>query len=179
MPENDKSWMKPEEALSRFKKPKEYQIGNQQTGASKQSSRYGFVIKNIGFLIAEKTLSEVVKNPSVYPVPNTRKWMKGLINLRGNLVPVYDLPLLTGLSSEESTSENLLVLGKGNGAIGVLIEGVPRSCDADAWQSLSRVPCELGGLEEHVNRSYSDNNIVWVDFNEQSYFESLKESMAV
>lgn len=179
MPDHAKSWLTPEEALTRFKKPQTSLLNQQDVIQTESSSRYGFVIKNIGFLIAEKTLSEVVKNAHIFPIPNSQSWMRGLINLRGNLVPVYDLPLMTGLKDEMSQIDNLLVLGKGAESIGLLIDRLPQTCDISQWQKLSHTPCLLEGLEEYVTEAYSNNDIVWVDFNENEYFESVKQQIAL
>ncbi len=179
MTDNSQNWLKPEEALTRFKKPKDSLLKKQESEVSNKTQRYGFVINNIGFLIAEKTLSEVVKNAKIFPIPNTKKWMRGLVNLRGNLVPVYDLPVLTGLSEELSSIDNLLVLGGGSESVAVLIDRLPRTCDTSEWQMLPSVPCQLAGLEDHVTESYSAQDTIWVNFNEKAYFENIKNQVAI
>lgn len=179
MADDSKNWLKPEEALTRFKKPKDSLLKKQESESSNKTQRYGFVIKNIGFLIAEKTLSEVIKNAKIFPLPNTKKWMRGLVNLRGNLVPVYDLPVLTGLSKDLSPIDNLLVLGNGSESVAVLIDNLPRTCNTSQWQVLPNVPCQLAGLEDHVTESYSSQDTIWVNFNEKAYFENIKEQMAI
>lgn len=172
-------WLKPEDALSRFKKPEISLLNKQDSGYKTKSSRYGFVIENMGFLIAENTLSEIVKNTKICPLPNTKVWMRGLINIRGNLVPVYDFSILLGLSNENNRYNNLLVLGKGSQSIGILIDSLPRPYDIDSWQKLSQLPCNLAGFEEHVIEAYTSEDVVWMDFNQESYFESIKHKVVM
>ena len=173
------SWLKPEDALTRFKKPEVSLLNKQDSGYKYKSSRYGFVIESMGFLIAENTLSEIIKNTKICPLPNTKVWMKGLINIRGNLIPVYDFSVLLGLSNENDQYHNLLVLGKGSQSVALLIDTLPRPCDIDSWQKLSQLPCHLAGLEEHVVDAYASDDIVWMDFNQESYFESIKHQLVM
>jgi len=169
--------LKPEEALKKFKKPETSLLNRQEEGAKDDINQYGFIIDKVGFLIAEKTLCEIVTNTKIYPVPNTSSWMRGLINLRGNLIPVYDFSVLIGLADGKSECSNLLVLGKGSDSVAILISSLPRSCDVKKWKKLSHIPCHLSGFEEHVTDAYSSNDIVWMDFNYKEYFDSLKEKI--
>ena len=179
MTDKANNWLKPEEALSRFKKPENVLLNKQESVFTEQALRYGFVINNMGFLIAENTLSEVVKNTKIYPIPHTKTWMRGLINLRGNLVPVYDFCLLLGLSNEKSQYDNLLVLGKDSHSVGLIIENIPKSYDIGDWQKLVQIPYHLAGLEDHVINAYSYEDIIWMDFNHEDYFESIKDQVVV
>lgn len=49
-----------------------------------------------------------VKN--VTSVPNSQEYVKGLINVRGNVVPLIDLSLLLQIESVESTKQRLIIL---------------------------------------------------------------------
>lgn len=169
----------PESALSRFKKPENLLINEHAEGKKKAINRYGFIIENIGLLISENTLSEVVRNKNICSLPNTKKWMKGLINIRGNLVPVYDLALLLGLTSDTSSYNNILVLGKGSRSVAVVIEGLPRPCDVSGWNKMPDFPCDITGLKDHVIEVYMSGEIVWMDFNQHSFFESIKRKVVM
>jgi len=173
------SWLKPEEALSRFSEPQKTLLNKKDSDFKEKVTRYGFVIENIGFLIAENTLSEVVKNTKIYPIPNTRNWMKGLVNLRGNLVPVYDFSVLLGLVTENNQYNNLLILGKDSLSVGVLIGGLPRPCNIEDWQKLEELPSGVAGLEDYVSEAYLADDIVWMDFDQRRYFESIKQQVVV
>lgn len=175
-PQND-NWLKPEEALTRFKKPQASLLAENEVDLNSKTHRYGFIINNIGFLIDDSTLAEVVKNARVFPVPNTKEWLKGLINLRGNLVPVYDLPIMTGLVEESYGNENLIVLGSGVNSVAIVLEKLPKSCEVSQWEKMDKVPCGLNGLEEYVTEVYTAENKVWINFDESKYFESVKSQV--
>ena len=179
MVDKTNNWMSPEEALSRFNKPTATKLSRQDEGNKSQISRYGFVIDNMGFLIAENTLSEVVKNLQIYPIPNTQIWMKGLVNLRGNLVPVYDFSNLLGLEADKNEARNLLVLGNDALSVAVLIDKLPRPCDVASWEKIDVLPRQLPGIEEYIEDAYLSDDIVWMDFDQKGYFESIKQQVAI
>jgi len=179
MTDTENNWLDPESALSRFKKPENLLINEQVDGEKSKINRYGFVIENMGFLISENTLSEIVRNKNICPLPNTKRWMKGLINIRGNLVPVYDLSLLLGLTSGDSNYNNILVLGKGSHSVAIVIEGLPRPCNINDWSKMADFPCDISGLKDHVVEAYMSEDVVWMDFNQQSFFESIKRKVVM
>ncbi len=174
-------WMKPEEALSRYKRKSLY-LETKEDGVYQGAvARYGYIVKDMGFMISKNTLCEVVKFPEIYHLPNTKKWLCGLVNIRGNLVPVFDFSLLIGVTNEPASYENLLVLGSGERAIGVLIDAVPIMCDIENIKEIKKIKNRMNGLEEYVEKTYIDNKngIVWMDINERKYFESVKDEVCV
>lgn len=53
---------------------------------------------------------EVVGMQNIDPVPRTPVFMKGVINLRGKIVPVIDLRLKFGMESAEYTNETCIIV---------------------------------------------------------------------
>lgn len=137
-----------------------------------QQIRYGFRMGNLGFLIGADTVSEIVEQAIVYPIPQIPPWLVGLINLRGNLVPVFDLKLCLGLESAIQRKHYLLVLDEGDDAVGLFIENLPQP--VSAGRKLVRLPPLPVALQQHVAEAYSLNNDIWVEFNHREFFESLK-----
>ena len=86
----------------------------------RRRARYGFWIGDFGLLIDQDTTSEVLERWVIYPLPNVPAWFFGLINLRGNLVPIFDVKQF--LQLEEGTREKrwLLILDQGEGTVGFL-----------------------------------------------------------
>jgi len=78
-----------------------------------QAARLGVRIANRGYLVDMTSVGEVVPLASIARVPWTRPWFRGLANVRGRLVGVYDLPQMAGeepLRDEQALQ--LLVLGE-------------------------------------------------------------------
>ncbi|VAW60292.1 hypothetical protein MNBD_GAMMA11-2386 [hydrothermal vent metagenome] len=179
MNNQSENWLNPEDALSRFATPQLDAFDNDTSLHTEETQLYGFSIGHIGFLIAQNTFSEIVKNVSIYPVPNTKNWMRGLINLRGNLVPVYDLSLLLGYSKEKTRDTNLLILGKDSISVGILINRLPKHCNIAEWDIISDIPEHLSSLEAYVIKAYSSDEKIWLELNHSEYFKSIKEQIAL
>lgn len=170
--------MLPEDALNRFDKPDTALLGLDLSAHDYEQPRYGFKIDGIGFLISSETLCEVMKNFNVYPIPNTKQWMRGLVNLRGNLIPVFDLSMLLGLSEDPMSHDNLLIIDKGPETVGILIDSMPQPCDMRGWTVLSHIPKLPAGLSEVITNAYSIDEMIWLDFNHKEFFKNVMDSVS-
>lgn len=171
------SLLPPEEALNRFQKPDAALLGLNLSHDDYHLPRYGFIVNGIGFMISSDILCEVVKNNKVYPIPNTRQWMKGLVNLRGNLIPVYDLALLLGLNDKPMQQGSLLVIDKGQNSVGILIDGLPQPCDIANWSKVTQIPKLPAGLTDYISGAYSADDVIWLDFIHNEFFKSVMNSV--
>jgi len=78
------------------------------------AARLGVRIGNRGYLVEMTSIGEVVPASAITRVPWTRPWFRGLANVRGRLVGVYDLSQIAGdepLRDEQAMQ--LLVLAEG------------------------------------------------------------------
>jgi twitching motility protein PilI len=74
-------------------------------------------------VIAE--VNEILTPPLLTQVPGTRRWLLGVANVRGNLVPAIDLrDVLEGERSVLTESSRVLVVRQHAGSVGLLIDEV-------------------------------------------------------
>ncbi len=169
-------WLPPIAALAHFEPPAGVlqMAAARQTHRQEQRARYGFRIDTLGLLIAPDAGSEVMLLPRVAPLPGAPAWFAGLVNVRGNLVPLYDLRALLDLGPRGPGREPLaLVLGGGENAVGVVIEGYP--VPLTSLRPLSRadvpaLPPALGGL---APGAYMQDDMVWLEFDHDAFFEAV------
>lgn len=161
--------LKPSMALGRFR-PAHGAVAGLKS-APRQRARYGFRIGDLGFLIGQDTVSEVVERSTVYVVPQTPRWLAGLINLRGNLVPVFDLPLCLGLEASNVDKRYLLVLDTGDDAVGLFVENMPQLAKTE--HSLAQSPPLPTALRAYVAAVYREGKILWLEFDHRGFFASL------
>lgn len=69
------------------------------SGAQTQASKLGVMIGETRWLLNLQEAGEIVSVGTVTPVPLTRDWFLGLINVRGNLVSVIDLARFRGMAA--------------------------------------------------------------------------------
>lgn len=61
----------------------------------------------------------------VRPVPNAPRWIKGVMNLRGTVVPVLDLRVRFGMSEEEYNQFTvIIVVSIGGKVVGLVVDAV-------------------------------------------------------
>lgn len=175
-------WLDPVEALNEFRPPEGYVLGAAEAGDARAQvadtglTRYGFRTGGVGLLIGAGVDSEVLDALPVSALPNTPAWLLGLINLRGNLVPVFDLVELLGLSRDPGHQRRMLILDEGERAVGVLIDRLPEV--PQLTRRLGSLPPLPGQLGEYVSDAYLSSESVWLEFDHRAFFASLSTHLA-
>ena len=87
-------WLLPSAALERFEPPAGMVVA---APVAEKRGRYGYQVDTLNFLIRQGCVSEVLQMTDIWTLPGAPRWLLGLVNLRSNLVPVFDLRMLFGL----------------------------------------------------------------------------------
>jgi len=138
--------------------------------------RYGFRIGNLNFLVNQFSMCEVVKKPVIYSIPNTPSWIQGLINLRGILVPVFNIKKHLGQETEDNNkNETLIVLDKGERAFATFIETLPDSMNLDdADFSQTSIPDDISEtLKRHVIEANEFKEEIWLEINYDALIKEM------
>ena len=118
-------------------------------------------------------LSEMVP---ITPVPAAPPWLKGLASLRGSVLPVVDLAVLGGIDVSSVPRPYLLVLGRGENAIAILIDGLPERFRLTA--SHGNAPhAAPEWLVRSVLQAYAQNDEVWLDLDCNCLLEDIAGHM--
>jgi len=73
---------------------------------------------------------EIIGLMDITTVPQTPEYMKGVINLRGKVIPVIDLRLKFGMPEEEHTQETcVIVVEVNNTSLGIIVDSVSEVSD--------------------------------------------------
>lgn len=81
-------------------------------------------------------------------IPHAPEYVRGVINLRGAVVPIVDLAQRLGLTVPEPTSRNVIIIAQIDGrTVGLLVDAVSDilSVSAEEVQSTPDVVSEKGG----------------------------------
>ncbi len=141
----------------------------------KLNIRYGFRLGKINFLVNEFSMSEVVKKPVIYSIPNTPSWIQGLINLRGILVPVLDLKKRIEQNDEKKRGDTLLVIDKGERAFATFIDALPDSINMDdADIKVITVPDNIPDiLKGYATEAFEIKEEVWLELNYDTFVKHM------
>ena len=98
-----------------------------------------FILAGEKYCIGVDRVREVVEFSRVTKLPNTRAYMKGLINLRGAGVPVVDLRIKFGMPEAESTRDTSIIVleileGSETKLIGAIADSVQEVIDLAAGE---------------------------------------------
>ncbi len=69
-------------------------------------------------------VQEIIRYTQPRPVASSDCWVRGVLNLRGRIVPVYDLAARLGVSSEVSEQSKIVIVETGNETTGVIVDEV-------------------------------------------------------
>lgn len=134
--------------------------------------RYGYKIADMNFLVPEDIVSEVIQMPNIFNLPNSPAWIEGLINIRGNIIPVMNVSKFLN-NSKTDKRKNILVLNKSdsNSTIAIIINGLPVSLEHN--DSKTTVAKYSESLLDYIDEGFRQNNADWVEFNPQKLFKTL------
>jgi len=103
-----------------------------------QTTQYlTFKLQDEIFALDIATVREVLDFTTVTKVPRTPDFMRGVINLRGSVVPVIDLRLKFGMTATEKTVNTCVIIvevkvNNESVILGVLADSVQEVMDLDA-----------------------------------------------
>ena len=119
---------------------------------------------------------EIINDHSITALPMVPHYVKGIINLRGSILPVIDIRLLMDREAEEYTSKTcIIVLNIDSVAIGIIVARVRQVIDID----LSEVqPIPLRNRQKLCNGMITlDSGEVAMSFDAEALVQSSSEAV--
>lgn len=134
----------------------------------------GFLLSGNHFAAPLSEVSEIVNTPRLTRVPGVPAWLRGVMNLRGRLVPVYDLQAF--LESDRAVSGfgnkfQVLVVSHGTFVSGVLVNrliGLLRFSEQDGRE---RPQDEDALLCPYIEGYYERKAALWRIFSIKQFVE--------
>jgi len=105
-----------------------------------QAAQYlTFVLGAETFAIGIMAIKEIIEYSSLTEVPMMPTYVRGVINLRGSVVPVLDLPVRFGKAASEVTKRTCIViteivLGSDRHVLGLVVDAVNAVLDIPAGE---------------------------------------------
>ena len=96
-----------------------------QAGAGARRELIAFRIADQEFCVDIMQVREIRGWTPATPLPRTPSFMKGVINLRGAVLPIVDLGARLGLTTSEPSARHvIMVVNVGGRTLGLLVEAV-------------------------------------------------------
>jgi twitching motility protein PilI len=145
--------------------------------AESAAIRYGYRIGDIGLLVGENVGCEVIPAPPIARIPTTPRWLLGVANLRGGLVPIFDLRALLEVPSGHKADDRFgLIFDRGEHAVGILVSEHPVSLTR--LEPLVQPPPLPAAVRDFVATAFHHGHSVWLEFDHRRFFESIAQHMS-
>ena len=141
-----------------------------------QWSGIGFSLLGLHFVIPMDELTEMLEIPAYTRLPGVHPWIKGVSNIRGRLLPLFDLAMFySGTLSGHKKNQRLLVLDNQSIYAGLWVDQVlgRQYFDADSRMDLGDVilPEELA---ECIESYYESDGKRWMVFSSKALCEDSR-----
>ena len=98
-----------------------------------------FLSDGLLFGVTADHVLEIITNHTITQVPLLPDYIRGIINLRGQIIPIVDIRLLLGQPRKEDTC--IMILELEDSSFGILVDAVQRMLDVKK-DSITSVPTQ-------------------------------------
>ncbi len=147
----------------------------EQVQAAPQWTGLGFRLGDLQYVTPLSHVSEVLPLPAITPVPGTRRWVKGIANVRGNLYTIIDLPEFFGKEPVQfSEAARMLIMNIPELHAALVVNQVMglRHFDKDKERQ------DISGFSDpslaHARGAFLQDNVLWGVFDMHSLAESME-----
>ena len=131
---------------------------------------YGFRIGDLNFLLKPKEKIEVIEAAPACPIPNTPGWFSGMVNLRGDLLPVFDINFL--ITKNPVKAKWIMIFRHNGRSAGIYIDTLPSGITLEICaESEINLPDILQGCTENI---YMQDNNTWIETDFEKLFQKLR-----
>lgn len=129
-------------------------------------SGIGFRIGKINLVSPLDQVNEILHCPKLTLVPGTQKWVKGIANVRGTLMPILDLNGYLGIESSAPTlsQSRVLVIKEDENLVGLMVDevlGIRHFRDEDKVTSVARFEESLNAYVRGAFRRHGQETLVF------------------
>lgn len=111
-------------------------------GSSTEERFLTFQSDGLTFGVSTNYIIEIITNHMITMVPVVPSYVKGIINLRGQIIPIIDIRLRMGKMDIDYTSAScIIVLNCDSISIGIIVDAVEQVLDIDS-SKISPVPAK-------------------------------------
>ena len=117
------------------------EVDQQKTGSEVEGGKFlTFFLGNEEYAIEILKVHEIIGLMTITPVPRMPDYIRGVLNLRGKIVPVMNLRTRFGLEEIDDTDETcIIVVQDGKYLMGVLVDKVSEVVDIET-EEIEDVP---------------------------------------
>jgi purine-binding chemotaxis protein CheW len=145
----------------------------------------GFVVANEFFGVDILMVQEIIKNINITPIPDSPDFIEGVINLRGNIIPIIDLKKRLKLGEDKSVKSDdmwIVVLNISGRITGFIVDWVSRVIKVSANAIRPAPEVVVSGLKSDYIKGVTKHDqrlLVLLDFNRILLVDEFKKLSAM
>lgn len=109
-----------------------------------------FLLDGRHFALPLENVREIISRPDITPIPMASRHVRGIINLRGDVIPVVDLAVRLGIADRKTDRAEVLVLVLEGLTAGVMVDSASQVTELDLGDMGSGN--DLGGIDRSAVR---------------------------
>lgn len=139
--------------------------------------RQGIQVGGLHLMVRYGDGSELLELQPIHRLPNAPRWVLGMTNLHGALVPVFDLARWLDAAQSSFMSRMLLVLGHGADAAAIVIDGLPERL---RWTELLQPESGIvpNALRGRIDGVHPDGDRLWFDLRVPDLLHHLETELS-
>jgi purine-binding chemotaxis protein CheW len=117
------------------------------------------------YAIRVDNVTTVIDEAPLTPIPSTPRFVRGVINLRGSLIPVIDLKEMFQMRDDRASQTMMIIMEIGAMRVGIIVDKVNEVLDIDFSTLLSTPPSVSGFGTEYILGIFKlpNRNLIIVD----------------
>jgi purine-binding chemotaxis protein CheW len=122
-----------------------------------------FKLNNEQFAVETDKVQSINDSMEITRVPKAPKYIKGLVNLRGNVISLLDINLLLDVPKAEMKQDNIIILDMDGEMVGIAVDQVEEVVDVedDIIENLTETSKEY--IQGIIN--FQDRIVTLIDIN--------------
>lgn len=132
-------------------------------GAESQVELLGFMLSDEEYALDILEVKEIVRLQPITSVPRSPVWLKGIVTLRGVIVPIFDLRSRLGLAEiEHGADTRIVVVYRGEEFAGLIVDSITQVMRLPV-ESVEPPPQTIGVVEAEFLRGvvrYRDRLVI-------------------
>ncbi|NOX42932.1 MAG: purine-binding chemotaxis protein CheW [Gammaproteobacteria bacterium] len=145
----------------------------QQAEVKRPWSGIGFKIGDLQMVSAVGDVKEILHFPRVTTIPGTKSWVKGMANVRGNLIPIIDLNGYLGKKlTNLNTNSRVLIINNADLWAGLLVDQVLGLKHFFDDEQTAQKPELDEALDPYLPSGYQKDNDNWYVFSMKTLAEN-------
>ena len=106
-----------------------------------------FSLGNEEYALPIEQVHEIIRYTQPRSVVSDIPWVRGVINLRGKIVPVYDLAQRLSLDGERADQAKIVIIESGSDMAGVIVDDVTEVLNVELEQLEEAPAAETDSIE--------------------------------